>query len=203
MSEIRAFDPSRVDNDRLMADCLALGYLLDPVLDATYGEGKWWTLHRPPSLVANDLDPAKGDVHHDFRDLPYDPESFGTVALDPPYKLTGTATRDGHHGALNDSFGVRGRYADHTPDVVRGWYFDGIAEAARILRRRGHALVKCQDQISSGRYWEQTRWVSEAADKAGLTLVDKLFVLSGRAQPSGRRQVHARNGYSTLVVLRK
>lgn len=56
-----------------------------------------------------------------------------------------------------------------------------------------------------GRFW--TRWqtieFTNHAVGLGSRLVDQLHLPSYRPQPAGRRQVHARRNYSTLLVLQK
>ena len=80
---------------------------------------------------------------------------------------------------------------------------DGIDECVRVLEPNGVLLVKCQDQVCSGRVRWQTREFVGVAERAGCDLVD-MFQLGGhRPQPPGRRQMHARRNYSTLLVLRK
>jgi hypothetical protein len=196
VSEVRAIGVRR-NNAELMADCAALGYLPDQVLDLTYGLGRFWTVHRPSSLVTNDLDPTKGAYHEDWTTRTTWPDrSFGAVVLDPPYKLNGTSTGKGP-AASDSSYGVAGPYV--TVAARHKMICDGIAEGARLARR--YLLVKCQDQVVSGRVHWQTRIFADHAESIGLRLVDQLHVQGYRAQPAGRRQVHARRDYSTLLVL--
>lgn len=193
---IHAFDPTRRTNARLMRDCARLGYLGGPsslVIDLTYGKGKFWTEVRPPRLVGNDLDPSGGaSEFRDFRATEWPTAFADVVVFDPPYRLGGTPSTP----AFDEAYGLtewRGR------DAVRELIVDGTHEAVRIAR--GLVLVKVQDQVNGGRVHSQTSWVINAAEAMGGRFVDSLHVVGGRAQPSGRRQVRARHGYSTLVVL--
>jgi hypothetical protein len=180
-------------NGHLIADVATL-YLCetDVVIDATYGRGRWWTVHRPANLVAHDLHTVDGV---DFRRLPEADGSADVVALDPPYKLNGTPAL----GDFDNAYGV---------DVVATWQGrhrlirDGITEAARVTRRL--VLLKCQDQVCSGAIRWQTREFVDHAESVGLELIDRFDLLGGgRPQPTGRRQVHAHGRPSTLLVLRK
>ncbi len=76
-------------------------------------------------------------------------------------------------------------------------------EAHRVLTPGGYLLLKCQDQVCSGQVRWQTREFADHAEQLGMRLVDALHLLGHRPQPAGRRQVHARRNYSTLLVLRK
>jgi hypothetical protein len=174
-------------NAALIADVARLGYLQRDwkVLDPTYGLGSWWKDFRPKRLVKHDL--RLDGV--DFRKLPHRDRSFDAVAFDPPYKLNGTPSEpDERYGA----------------DVVDTWQGrlklidEGIVECARVTDK--YLLVKCQDQVCSGKIRWQTHRFTDTAESCGLTLVDSFLMLGHRAQPDGRRQVHAYRNYSTLLV---
>jgi len=186
-------------NAELLADVATLGYLNGRVLDCTWGLGVFWKSWQPKELVACDKDPTKappGGVVADFRNLPFPDESFDTVVIDPPYKLNGTPTPE-----VDNRYGV---------DVVSSWQDrhalirDGITECARIVRRRGYVLLKCQDQVCSGRKRWQTIAFSIHAATEGLDLVDRFDMLvTPRPQPEGRRQIHSQGNYSTLLIFQK
>lgn len=202
MSEILAVNPAIKDNAALIVQCRDLGYLPTDgmILDATYGLGRFWRDWMPNHLVGMDANPAKArDVVGDFTGLPFSDGTFDAVVLDPPYKLNGTG---GSHPS-DDGYGV----AD--PDwVAKTWQQkhtlirDGITEAARVVRRGGHVLLKCQDQVCSGQVRWQTIEFANHAATLGLRLVDRFDLLGHRPQPAGRRQVHARRNYSSLLVFR-
>lgn len=187
------------NNGHLIADLARLGYLRaeERVLDVTYGYGVWWSEWRPPRLTAHDADPEKApDGPLDFRSLPYPRGMFDVVAFDPPYKLNGTP--DPTPGGTDERFGV-----DEAATVAErmALIFDGLTEAARVAKRRGLLLVKCQDQVVSGAVRWQTDEITAHADDLGFDKVDRFDLLGGgRPQPSGRRQVHAHGRPSTLLV---
>lgn len=184
-------------NAHLIEDCARLGYLREEwfTLDPTYGRGKWWTRWRPNVLLAHDIDPAKAPHGaFDFRDLPYTDNTFSVVAFDPPYKLNGTPT------GADEPYGV---HVVATRDERHRLILDGVTECSRVLKPGGMLLVKCQDQVNSGRVQWQTDLVTRHAEGLGLDKVDALHLLAYRPQPAGRRQVHARRNYSTLLVFRR
>lgn len=186
-------------NAELIEDCARLGYLRREwvTLDPTFGHGTFWKNWCPETLVACDLDPAKSPIGHavDFTALSYWPDGFfDAVVFDPPYKLNGTP---------DDT--VDKRYGVHTPtrwqdrmELIE----DGIDECSRVLGE-GYFLLKCQDQVCSGKVRWQTRVFADRARVNGLGLVDRFDFVSYRAQPAGRRQVHARRNASTLLVFRR
>ena len=202
MSAIMAIGERR-NNAELMADCHALGYLRDDdsVLDATYGLGRFWTIYRPTRLIASDLYAGGEDgiARWDFRHIPVAPRTFDVVVLDPPYKLNGTSTGKGP-AASDVDYGV-GASAPATWQERHALIRDGITECARVARRV--LMVKCQDQVCSGQVRWQTREFAAHAEDQGFRLVDALHVQGHRKQPDGRRQVHARRDYSTLLVLER
>lgn len=183
-------------NGDLIADVAKL-YLQEAqlVLDATYGRGKWWTRYRPTQLVKNDISPYSYAHHHfDFRDLPWLSGHFDAVAFDPPYKLNGTPVL----GDFDDRYGIQqySRWQDRIQLIL-----DGFRECARVSR--DVVLVKCQDQVVSGKMRWQTFELMKVGEELGLELVDRFDMVGGtRPQPPGRRQLHARGRGSTLLVFR-
>jgi len=180
-----------------------LGYLHDrmKVYDPTYGLGRFWTLRRPPFLHASDINKDRSPIGYsvDFRYVPFPSEFFDAVVLDPPYKLNGRSSGTGPASSDVD-YGVEGYQSIAERHAL---ITEGIVEAVRVLRPSGYLLLKCQDQVSSGRVQWQTMIFTKAAELQNCRLVDMLLLLGGRPQPKGRSQVHARRNYSTLLVLQK
>lgn len=171
-------------NAELIADVARLRYLqyYFDILDPTFGRGIWWRRWRPtaPGSLTTHAKPTEPEF--DFRDLPYWPNTFDAVVLDPPYKLNGT-DKDG----TGERYGVDAKASiEERHDLIR----DGITEAARVLKPAprkqpgGILLLKCQDQVCSGQMQWQTRIFTDHADSIGLTLIDEFLHLgTGRPQP--------------------
>lgn len=197
MSEILAID-KWASNADLIADCAKLGYLRWDwfTLDPTYGHGTFWQKWRPDELYACDASPEKSPcgLSIDFTAMPFADRYFDCVVFDPPYKLNGTPDE-----AVDARYGVDvpTRWQDRL-DLIRR----GVVECARVLGD-GYLLVKCQDQVCSGKVRWQTVDVIIQAGVCGLHLVDRFDFLSHRPQPAGRRQVHARRNASTLLVFKR
>jgi hypothetical protein len=182
-------------NAELVQACHMLGYLKDEdvVLDATYGKGVWWNIWRPPRLVAH-----KGD----FLDLNHPDGFFDAATFDPPYVSLGgrdTSTMD----EFNERYGLK--ETPKTPLLLQNLINDGLSVVSAKVRPKGIILVKCMDYISSGKLFPGTHYtLTFAMNHLNLELVDRFeHVGRPRAQPKGRRQVHARRNLSTLFVLRR
>lgn len=188
-------------NAELIADCATLGYLRSEwlTLDPTYGYGTFWNAWEPDVLVGTDLNPTKSldGKSHDFTSMLWPDRQFDCVVFDPPYKLNGTPSDT---GGVDERYGVDGppvRWQDRMELCRRG-----IRECARVLGD-GFLLVKCQDQVCSGKVRWQTIDFTETAESCGLGLVDRFDFLSYRAQPVGRSQKTARHNASQLLVFRR
>ncbi len=188
------------NNAEMIADIARLGWIDSPVLDLTYGLGKFWDKHRPAELVANDLDPKRGDFTEDARQPPHQWwDRFQAVVYDPPYRLAGRRDQgfDDRYGLLEPT-----TRAEMLELIVRG-----SQGAARCTAVGGRCFVKCQAMINGGTYTDQPRIVQDAIE----ALPDEKFVLEGRfylitrprKQPAGRVQRTPRNNVSQLVAFRR
>lgn len=187
-------------NAHLIADCVKLGYLrdTDTVLDPTYGKGTFWKVWRPTAATLFGTDgvaeKSPSGMAVDVRHLPWDDRYFDATVFDPPYKLNGTSRPEDVF--VDERYGVheKATWQDRMALIV-----DGTLECARVTRR--HLLVKCQDQVVSGKKRWQTLLVNEAAEKAGFGLVDRFDFHSYRPQPmEGRTQRTAHVCSSQLLV---
>ena len=190
------------NNADLMVACRELGYLSDDMLiwDPTYGLGRFWTQWKPELLMWTDLDASKSPYNNKSTDLleVWWGCRFDAIVLDPPYKLNGTPSQGGP-ASSDESYGVHEpRTWQERHQLIR----DMIDAAHRNLRDGGTLLLKCQNQVCSGQVRWQTIEFTNHAATLGLRLVDELMLVGARPQPSGRRQVHARRNYSSLLVFK-
>jgi hypothetical protein len=176
----------------------------DVVVDPTYGRGTFWKLIPKDAyrLLATDL---AGGV--DLRRLPYESGAVDLVVLDPPYRYTPAKNRRHEdtpgHGIVDGLYNLQASKLKNTQAVL-GLYFDGMKEAARVLKDGGFLVIKCQDTIQDGKpIWCHCLLMSEAAGM-GLACRDLLIVCT--ASPTKTRwdrQRHLRKAHSYFLVFRK
>jgi hypothetical protein len=179
-------------------------YILEDarVLDMTWGRGVFWRKVKPKGLVAIDAVTTPAEpvpfIRADFRCLPFRDASFDVVVLDPPYARHGTPmqTREAQSYQLNAE-----RFAPTSAKEVKELYRWGIVEAWRLLPEGGILIVKCQDQIESGRQ----NWVHDYIMEQPGFYTEDLLVLTNPGSPAIRqaKQYHARKNHSYFLVLRK
>lgn len=188
------------NNAELISDLAHIGYLKKDgkTLDPTYGRGKWWTKWKPNELIYHD----KAIDGVDFRDLPYDDGTFDQVCFDPPYVSIGGRDKSSQSVTeMYQNFGLID--APSTPKGVQELINSGLSECTRVTKKGGYIFVKCQDYISSGKFWAGTYWTINHAFSIGLTLRDRVEHLSyGRPQPH-KSQKSMRRNLSTLLVFKK
>ena len=167
----------------------------ETVADVTYGLGKFWTKIDKSRYVTFLTDIA-GEPSVDFRSLPYAAESMDVLILDPPY-MHGSET------AKESITNCYGRLSGNHNDVVR-LYAGGILEAARVLRKKtGRIMVKCQDEIESGKQRLSHVEIKQLLELSGFEIID-LFVLVQNTIPAMREdyQKSARKNHSYLWLAR-
>lgn len=163
----------------------------DKIADVTWGKGAFWkdvdtSLYE---LVGSDL---KTGV--DFRQLPYENDSFTHSVLDPPY------ARIGNMKGMKDNYNTTSHI---THKEILKLYEDGLVELKRITKKDGYILVKCQDEI----YGCKQQWshieIFNIAVAMGFYPKD-LFILVNTKNPKPRhKQQHARKNHSYLWVFQK
>lgn len=178
-------------NGKMIEDVAKLKYMDGTVLDVTFGYGNFWTHFKPRTFIGADINLHKTPhLCADFRSLPFHAGSVDSVVFDPPYKLNGTPDP-----FLDERYGIHERKTiGQRLDLI----VDGAIECARVARQ--YLLVKCQDQVCSGKVVWQTDIVTLALTEIGMRKKDRIDILSYRPQPSYVRQLHARRNSSTLLV---
>lgn len=175
------------------------------VADVTFGKGAFWRRVPPESyeVVASDISTGV-----DCRKLPYKPETFDCVVLDPPYMHTpGGTAHEGHQNFenyyRNNGTGNRTELKYH--EAVLDLYFKAGLEAKRVLKANGIFIVKCQDEVCANKqrltHVELINYFAEHD-----FLVEDCFVLMRTNRPGVSRvvtQQHARKNHSYFLVFRK
>jgi hypothetical protein len=170
----------------------------DTIADVTYGKGNFW---KKVDLVRYDFYPSDIKTNgYDFKNLPYEDNIFDIVAFDPPYM-------HGSPAPINDEFDktyLNNEKGGWGYKYVYSLYLDGMKESWRILKQSGILLVKCQDQIESGKNYFDHIIIYDMAKEMGY-IAEDLFILSRNQIPMMRHkyQLHARKNHSYLWVFRK
>jgi hypothetical protein len=193
-------------NAALFARLAAL-YVSGLVLDMTYGKGGFWQelqlrIDRDIRLIKMDaLLPV--DIKADFRQAPFQSGTFDAVILDPPYAQHGSGSRIKASIAEPYQLGALDGLTPTSAEEVLDLYRLGMGEARRILRKGGYLVVKCQDQIESGKQVWVHVLLLQMANLLGLDAED-LFILVQPTEPARRwnYQHHARKNHSYFLVFR-
>lgn len=196
------------NNDKVFPEILKLHVPLGATIaDVTYGKGVFWKAVPKGNykLLATDL---KTGV--DCRNLPYRDRTIDCLILDPPY-MEGLFRRNTDHLAGNGTYkAFRSSYSNGQTtnggpkyhDAVLDLYFKAGKESARILKKKGIMIVKCQDEVSANKQrLTHVELINEYA-KIGFYCKD-LFVIVRQNKPAVSRlkkQVHARKNHSYFLV---
>lgn len=164
------------------------------IADVTYGKGVFWRKCQHLNVTGSDLVTVP-ERPYDFRDLPYQDQSFDVVVLDPPYV----------HSPGDHMTNSRYQNAETTKgflyDDILELYRQGMKEALRVARRQ--VWVKCKDQVQAGQQcWAHIDILNEAT-KLGMKGRDLFTLLPKARTPNGRWTIqhHARKPMSYLWVL--
>lgn len=167
------------------------------VADVTYGRGVFWQQIDQTKYEMLTTDLMTGV---DFCDLPYEGQSIDALIFDPPYMHGGGKV--GGKG-IKESINRCYRNANTSHESVVRLYAGGILESARVLRKRGVIIVKCQDEIESGKQRLSHVEIIQLLELLGFEVVDQ-FVLVQETVPTMRHnyQKSARKNHSHAIVAR-
>ena len=160
----------------------------DLIADVTFGKGAFW---RKIDLSEYQIHGSDLKTGVDFRNLPYEDDSFDHSCIDPPY------ARIQNLKGMTDCYNTT-RYQTH--EGIINLYREGLEELKRITKSKGYILCKCQDEIYGGKQkWSHIEILNVATE---LELYAKdLFILTSKKNPKPIfRQLHARKNHSYLWV---
>ena len=162
------------------------------IADVTYGKGAFWKNIDTTKYKLLRTDLLDGI---DFRSLPYKPTSLDALILDPPYMHGGFRLKP----SLYSSY----RNANTSHHSVIRLYAGGILEAARLLRKKGICIVKCQDETESGRQCFSHLELIHLLEVFGFSVVDLFVMVQSNIPITGKvHQKSARKNHSYALVAR-
>lgn len=182
------------------------------IADVTFGTGVFWkNVDRSRyELVATDL--ADGV---DARALPYEDASLDAWVFDPPYMEGLLRNNVGHKAGGGSHSAFREYYSNGNEKIEEGapkWhaavsdlYYKAGHEAARVLKPKGIAIVKCQDEVSANRQWLTHVEIINYYEQLGFYCKDLFVIVRQNKAAIARlkKQVHARKNHSYFLVFVK
>jgi len=185
------------------------------VADVTYGKGAFWKFVPDGRYITVFSDLNTGSLleeatigKYDCRRLPYEDATFDALVLDPPYMHTPGGTAYESMPAYENCY--RNNDTDAPEglkyhDAVLGLYVEAAREAARVLKKKGVLIVKCQDEVCAHKQrLTHVEIINEYA-KLGF-YCDDLFVVVQTNLPGVSRMVrqkHARKNHSFFCIFRR
>lgn len=182
------------------------------IADVTYGTGVFWKkvdLSRY-QLLATDLSDGI-----DARALPYEDESLDAWVFDPPY-MEGLLRNKVEHKAGGGSHAAFREYYSNGNEksqegapkwhaAVSDLYYKAGHEAARVLKPKGVAIVKCQDEVSANKQWLTHVEIINYYEQLGFYCKDLFVIVRQNKAVIARlkKQVHARKNHSYFLVFIK
>lgn len=172
-------------------------------VDATYASGCFWKNLPQPNLKF-DIDPQTTDtIQASSTCLPLNESSISSMIFDPPFLTYIKQGRD-HNSVMGKRFGGYWKY-----DELEMHYKETIAEAHRVLKRKGIFVVKCQDIIHN--HAMHCTHINVVNWSAGKFRLKDLFILAAKnrmqiPQTKGHKkkvQKHARIHHSYFLVFQK
>jgi hypothetical protein len=175
----------------------------EPILDATYNAGRFWTGSRR-RVVSMDIDPRhKPMILADNRLMTGVPShNYGTVVYDPPH--VGPQGRDKSVKRFDVDFGATMECGKEHGWSLSYLYPPFLKQAKRVLKPEGLLLAKITDMVNS----HKSRWAHcdfmRMADEAGFTVCDLIVKIRTGPMVSDKWKLahHARKRHCFWIVCR-
>jgi hypothetical protein len=168
--------------------------------DLTYGNGGFWKGITEPQLCFDKQPLADHVIEADSTDLPLDDDSLNNLVFDPPFL---TYVKNGREHGNSDKMVMSKRFSGYwSYDELATHYAHTLKEAARVLKKKGIMVFKCQDIIHNHKmhctHHNILVWASS------MFRLKDLFILTAKHRMSRKvKQQHARIYHSYFLVLEK
>lgn len=170
--------------------------------DCSYGNGSFYKNIERPKLCF-DIEPLfPFVVNASSEALPLADGSLNSIVADFPFLCYIRKNRIGNGGmVMARRFSGYWRYSE-----LQDHYQKSIKESARVLKKKGKLVFKCQDQICDHQFKAVHCEVIQWAKENGLRLIDNFVLVASHRFPSPNRkgqQRHARIFHSFFLVFEK
>jgi len=185
------------DEQEIIRDILYLhgnGKYID--CDPTFSIGNFYKNGLPKPSHRFDKYPQSKDVIEATADnLPLEDESCNIIMFDPPFVI---------NGDLKETGVITKRFTSFKHwNELRDMYSASLKEFARVLKKGGLVIFKCQDIVSSGKNHFSHCWIMNEAIRLGFYPKDLFLLLAKNRINDGREQQHARKYHSYYWVFEK
>lgn len=181
------------------------------IADVTYGKGVFW---KNVDLSKYELLATDISMGVDCRALPYEDNSLDAIVIDPPYMEGLLRSNPAHkagtgsHATFREYYSNGNETSTNTPKwhgAVTDLYFKAGQEALRVLKEKGVAIVKCQDEVSANRQWLTHVEIINFYEQLGFYTKDLFVVVRTNKSAVSRlkKQVHARKNHSYFLIFIK
>lgn len=186
------------DQSEILRDIISLHVPGGFECDLTYGNGSFYKNVNPPALCFDKEPLSKHVIAACSTSIPLKDESVSSVVFDPPF-LTYIKSGRNHKSIMGKRFSGYWRYSE-----LEDHYQKTIADACRVLKKKGVLVFKCQDIIHNHKlHSTHINVVNWAKDM--FRLKDMFILAAKNRMPVGvtHKQQHARIYHSYFLVLEK
>lgn len=173
--------------------------------DPTYSKGNFYkkTGINEPRYKFDILPLVEGVEEADCRKLPLEDNSVEVVMFDPPFIISkGPSLKTDKKGSniISSRFSSFESYVE-----LLKMYGESIEEMHRILKKGGHLIFKCQDQVSGGKQYFVHLAVNWMAESQGFYPKDLFILVAKNRISSGKWKIqrHARKHHCYFWVFKK
>jgi len=169
--------------------------------DLTYGNGGFWKNIPEPRLVFDKQPLADHVIEASSSDLPIADGVLSNAVFDPPFI---TYVKNGRDHGKTGNMVMSKRFSGYwSYGQLATHYSQTLIEVARVLKKKGIMVFKCQDIIHNHKMHCTHHNVILWAEQAGFSLKD-LFILTAKHRMVRKvKQQHARIFHCYFLVLER
>lgn len=164
--------------------------------DVTYSIGNFYKNIPEPKYKFDLYPQVEGVIKASADNLPLADNVVKSLMFDPPFIASWNVNSEAY--VMSQRFSsIKGI------NNLLEMYQRSITEAARVLKRKGILIVKCQDTVYGGKQYFMHTEVQKFAEDAGFIGKDLFILLAKVRKVNPGRQIHARKYHSYFWVFKK